>query len=108
MLYKLFNIGRNSGIIAIFSLLINTLDCSSTEYVFTAPPESGREQLEIPESAVEYPLYECHHESALAENDILGSHLDGHDCVCVDCETMPENSESDQPYTTSETEAYPL
>ena len=105
MLYKLFNIGRNSGIIAIFSLLINALDCSSTEYVFTAPPESGREQLEIPESNEEYPLYECQKESATAENDILGSHLDGHDCVCVDCEPMPETSKSEQPFTTSETEA---
>lgn len=105
MVYKLFNIGRNSGIVAIFFLLINALDCSSTEYVFTAPPESGREVLEIPESDAEYPLYECENDSTTAEKYISDSYLDSHDCVCVDCETMPKNADSEQQYTTSETEA---
>lgn len=104
MVYKLINIGkigRNSGAIAIFFLFINALAGSSTEYVFTAPPESGSETREIPESQEEYPLYECQNESGTGENDVL----DSHDCVCTDCEAIPTNSELGQPDSTLETEA---
>ena len=97
MVYKLFNIGKKAGAIAIVFLLTNILDCSSTEYVFTAPPEVDRKIQEIPKSESEYPLYECNEESETEENDVL----DSHDCTCTDCEEIPESDELPQRESTN-------
>ena len=101
MVYKLFDIGKKAGAIAIFFLLINTLDCSSTEYVFTAPPEVDRKIQEIPKSESEYPLYECNNESETEENDVL----DSHDCTCTDCEELPESDDRSQQESNSTRDA---
>ena len=100
MAYKLFNIGK-AGAIAIFFILINTLDSSSTEYVFTAPPEVDHNIEEIPESESEYPLYECDNESGTEGNDVL----DSHDCTCTDCEELTESDLQPQQESTNETDA---
>ncbi|MEL6493768.1 MAG: hypothetical protein AAFQ41_01430 [Cyanobacteria bacterium J06623_7] len=88
MVNKLFTVARQTGAIAMVFVLINILDCAAKEYVFTAPPERGKEELEIPESESEYPLYECDAELAETENYIS----DSHDCTCTDCEILPEDS----------------
>ena len=101
MIYKLFDLGKKSGAIAIFFILINALDSSSTEYVFTAPPEVDHKIEEIPESQSEYPLYECDNESETEENDVL----DSHDCTCTDCEELTESNLQPQDESTTETDA---
>lgn len=101
MVNQLFNLGRNSGAIAIFFLLINTLDSLATEYVFTAPPEVDRQIVDIPASDTEYPLYECSNESADKQDDVL----DAHDCVCTDCEERVEDSTLEPIEFSTETES---
>ena len=101
MIYKLFNLGKKLGAIAIFLFLINALDSQATEYVFTAPPEVDRNIEEIPESESEYPLYECENESGTEENDVL----DSHNCTCTDCEELTESNLQPQDESTTETDA---
>lgn len=96
MVYHLFNIvniGKNFGAIAIFLLLTtNTLAASSTEYVFTAPPEVNRQIVEkIPARDTEYPLHEC--EAETVESDDI---VDSHNCDCTDCKEKIEESQSDR------------
>lgn len=105
MVYKLFDFGKTSGAIAIVFLLINSLDCSATEYVFTAPPEVERAVVEIPVSDTEYPLYECSNEATGAENE-EDRVLDSHNCICTDCEDQLEDIELNQLNSNSETEVY--
>jgi hypothetical protein len=111
MVYKLLNIGKHAGAIrlrlgfaiAIIFLSTKTLDASSTEYVFTAPPEVNRQIVEIPPSETEYPLYECNSEVAAksetatkaTEATEAKNALDVHDCNCQDCEDTLEESELD-------------
>ena len=84
MVYKIDSVLQNSLAIAVVLLLTNVARGSSTEYVFTAPPEVGKEVVEIPTSETEYPLYECDPES--------DEKLDSHDCVCSDCEERLDSS----------------
>ncbi|NJK54728.1 MAG: hypothetical protein HC939_01540 [Pleurocapsa sp. SU_5_0] len=93
MVYQLFDIGKNSGAIAILLLLTtNTLAASSTEYVFTAPPEVNRQIVEkIPARDTEYPLHECNTETT--ESDDV---VDSHNCECTDCKEKIEESQSDR------------
>lgn len=101
MVYKLFNLGKNSGAIgcslrlaiAIFLLLTtNTLASSSTEYVFTAPPEVDRQLVKkIPARDTEYPLHECEAETVESEDAV-----DSHTCDCTDCEKKPEEFQPDR------------
>lgn len=93
MVYKLYNVLRSASAIMGIFLLVNTIETSATEYVFTAPPEVKEETAEIPMSDEEYPLYEC-----VSEADDA---LDSHDCVCADCELELEQ----EPTEESESEA---
>jgi len=94
MVYKVYTACRNSSAIAIVLLLINIPQASSTEYVFTAPPEVGEEVVEIPASETEYPLYECTTESE--------DRLDSHDCICTDCEEIESDSQLQESRSDSE------
>jgi len=94
MVYKLGTALGSSIAIAIFLLLTNTDAGSSTEYVFTAPPEVDRSVVEIPKRETEYPLYECEQESEDA--------LDSHDCVCTDCEEVESNAQPEEVESDSE------
>ncbi len=101
MVYQLFNICKNSGAIgrspcfaiAIFLLLTtNTLASSSTEYVFTAPPEVDRQIVKKNYARdTEYPLHEC--EAETVESDDV---IDSHNCDCTDCEKKPAESQRDR------------
>jgi hypothetical protein len=100
MVYKLLNVGKHAGAIAIIFLSTKTLDASSTEYVFTAPPEVNRQIVEIPPSETDYPLYECKAEAVAksetdTESTAASNALDIHDCNCQDCEHTLEESELD-------------
>jgi hypothetical protein len=105
MVYKLLNIGKHAGAIrlrlgfaiAIIFLSTETLGASSTEYVFTAPPEVNRQIVEIPPSETDYPLYECGSEKvAKPETATKATNaLDVRDCKCQDCEDTLEESELD-------------
>lgn len=96
MVYKLGNVLRSTGAIALILLLVNILESSATEYVFTAPPEVKNEAAEIPSSDEEYPLYECASEADNA--------LDSHDCVCTECEPELQKEESEESESTLENE----
>jgi hypothetical protein len=119
MVYELLNIGKHGGAIrlglsfaigfatpsaiglrpcfaiAVIFLSTKTLSASSTEYVFTAPPEVNRQIVEVPPSETDYPLYECSSEaiSKLETATEANNALDTHDCNCQDCENTLEESE---------------
>jgi len=101
MVYKLLNIGKHGGAIAVIFLSTKTLSASSTEYVFTAPPEVNRQIVEVPPSDTDYPLYECSSEAIAKPEAVteateateVNNALDTHDCNCQDCENTLEESE---------------
>ena len=95
MVHQLFATLKSSCAIATFLLLTHNVQCLSSEYIFTAPPEVDRELLEIPASETEYPLYECESETG-AESE---TPLDSHECSCIDCEEVTQDSESDEQLT---------
>ena len=106
MAYKLFSTGQRSSAITIALLLISKVNCSATEYVFSAPPEVGQETLEIPARETEYPLYECDLET---ENQATESEsefaLDSHECGnCIDCEEFTQEAESEAQFTSKQRE----
>ncbi|MGL5795363.1 MAG: hypothetical protein ACRC06_13370 [Waterburya sp.] len=85
MLYKLLSSLQGSGIIALILLTTNTVQANPKEYVFSAPPESNQELVEIPTRKTEYPFYECNLKSEV-ENNHNAVLIDSHNCDCVDCE----------------------
>ncbi|HEY9769649.1 MAG TPA: hypothetical protein V6C71_14315 [Coleofasciculaceae cyanobacterium] len=87
MVQKLFASLTSS--VAIGFLLTNQIQVNSQEYVFSAPPEVDRQLVEIP-AQEEYPLDECSAESAIEPS----TPLDSHDCNCVDCEDLVQDSET--------------
>ena len=91
MVYKLFVTLIGSMAIVISPWSMNRVRANPTEYVFSAPPEVDREEVEIPASETDYPLYECNSESSDAETETA---LDSHDC-----EDLAEDSESDSQLT---------
>lgn len=95
MVHQLSATLKSSCAIATFLLLTNKGQCLSSEYIFTAPPEVDRELLEIPASETEYPLYECESETATESETAI----DGHQCSCIDCEEVTQDSESDEQLT---------
>lgn len=95
MVHQLFATLKSSCAIASFLLLINKGQCFSSEYIFIAPPEIDRELLEIPASETEYPLYECESETETESPTAL----DSHECNCIDCEEVTQDSESDEQLT---------
>ncbi len=90
MVQQLFTTFKCSSAIAIILLLTTTVQCLATEYVFTAPPEVDHEILEVPARETEYPLYECESETETESETAL----DSHDCSCVDCQDITQDSES--------------
>ncbi|MEM8717832.1 MAG: hypothetical protein AAGE84_00795 [Cyanobacteria bacterium P01_G01_bin.39] len=104
MAYKLFSTGQRSSAIAIALLLIGKVNCSATEYVFSAPPEVGQETLEIPARSTEYPLYECDLETETqATQSESESALDSHACGnCIDCEELIHEAESETQFTSKQ------
>lgn len=99
MVCKLLNIFKNVGASAILLLLTATPGISSTEYVFTAPPEVNRQIVEAPPRDTHYPLYECS-----ADTTKEADALEAHDCHCPDCGTQAEKSELEVSETISGTE----
>ncbi len=95
MVHQLFATLKSSCAIATFLLLTNNGQCLASEYIFTAPPEVNREILEIPASETEYPLYECESETGTESETAL----DSHQCNCIDCEEVTQDSESDEQLT---------
>lgn len=103
MVDKLLNLGKSVGTIAIIFLSTKTLGASSTEYVFTAPPEVNRQIVKTPHSKIDYPLYECKSETVAkpekatesTEATQVNHAVDIHDCNCQDCEDKLEESELD-------------
>ena len=87
-MYKLFAILTRFGVVALSLLFTNKVSSLPTEYVFTAPPEVDLELEEIP-TQEEYPLYECNSE---LEDEVF----DSHNCGCIDCEDLAEESEKDR------------
>jgi hypothetical protein len=119
MVYKFLNLGKPleviwlrldvtvgfakpSAIAIVFLATINP-GASSTEYVFTAPPEVNRQIVEIPASKTDYPLYECKSGTvAKSETSTKASEaqeaediMDIHDSNCTDCENTLEETELD-------------
>ena len=91
-MYKLFAILTKFGAVALSLLFSSQVYSLPTEYVFTAPPEVDLELEEIP-TQEEYPLYECN--SELPEDEVF----DSHNCNCIDCEDLAEESEEDETIT---------
>ena len=87
-MYKLFAILTRFGAIVLSLLFTSEVSSLPTEYVFTAPPEVDLEVEEIP-TQEEYPLYECNGE--LEQDEVF----DSHNCGCVDCEDLAEESKED-------------
>ena len=90
MVYKLFVTLIGSMAIALAPWSSDRVRANSTEYVFSAPPEVEREEVEIPASETDYPLYECNSESDAETETALDSHH---------CEDLAEDSESDSKIT---------
>ena len=88
-MYKMFATITRFGAIALSLLFTSEVYSLPTEYVFTAPPEVDLELEEIP-TQEEYPLYECNAE--LEEDELF----DSHNCSCVDCEDLAEESEDEK------------
>ncbi|MEM7590707.1 MAG: hypothetical protein AAF383_04170 [Cyanobacteria bacterium P01_A01_bin.83] len=96
MAHKLFSTGQRSSAIAMVLLLTSKVNCSATEYVFSAPPEVGQETIEIPARSTEYPLYECDLGTEASESE-SESALDAHECNnCIDCEEFIQEAESEE------------
>ena len=95
MFDKLITTFQRSGTIAICFLLANAVSANSQEYVFSAPPEVDYELVEIPSSDAEYPLYECDQESEQQNQ----ASIDSHNCDCVDCDGVSQDSEKQEQLT---------
>jgi len=95
MVYQLFATLKNSLAIAIALLLTSKVQCLASEYIFTAPPEVDHQLLEAPSRETEYPLYECAAETEAEEETAL----DAHNCHCIDCEDLTQDTEADEPLT---------
>ena len=67
---------------------------ANTEYVFSAPPEVGSEEIEIPKKETDYPLYECNREVPQLEAAEGETKIDSHNCECIDCEEVTSDEES--------------
>ena len=91
-MYKMFATLTRFGAVALSLLFTSRVSSLPTEYVFTAPPEVDLELEEIP-TQEEYPLYECN--SELPEDELF----DSHNCSCIDCEDLAEESEEDKTIT---------
>ena len=91
-MYKLFATLTRFGAVALSLLFTSKVSSLPTEYVFTAPPEVDLELEEIP-TQEEYPLYECN--SELEEDEVF----DSHNCGCIDCEDLAEESEEEKELT---------
>lgn len=96
MVYKLFVTLIGSMAISITPWSLDRVRANPTEYIFTAPPEIDRELVEIPASETEYPLYECKTASSDADTEAA---LDSHDCNCIDCEELAEDTQSNSQLT---------
>ena len=81
--------------IAIPLLFAIKVRANPTEYVFIAPPEVDNE-VEIPASETDYPLYECSPEADDSDEETA---LDSHDCTCTDCDEFTQDSESNEQLT---------
>lgn len=91
MVCKLFVTLIGSMAIAIAPWSINRVRANPTEYVFSAPSEVDREEVEIPANETDYPLYECNSESSDTDTETaLNSHH---------CEDLAEDPESDSKIT---------
>lgn len=88
MFEQLITTFQRSGTIAISLLLANAVNANSQEYVYSAPPEVDYELVETPSSDEEYPLYECNQESEEHNQE----NIDSHNCDCVDCDDVGQNS----------------
>ncbi len=96
MVYKLLTGLQGSGMITLALLTTNTVQANPREYIFSAPPESNQELVEIPTRETEYPFYECTSET---ENNHEGVLIDSHNCDCVDCENsnnLTQDTEKNQ------------
>ena len=91
-MYKIFTTLIRFGAVALSILFTSKVYSLPTEYVFTAPPEVDLELEEIP-TQEEYPLYECN--SELEEDEVF----DSHNCGCIDCEDLAEESEEEKELT---------
>lgn len=91
-MYKLLTILTKFGVVFLSLLFTSKVSSLPTEYVFTAPPEVDLELEEIP-TQEEYPLYECN--SELEEGEVL----DSHNCSCIDCDDLAEESEEGKELT---------
>ena len=89
MFNKLLGTLQRFGIIFITLLIGSAAKVNAQEYVFSAPSEVDREQLEVPHSDKDYPLYECEQDE---QSDV--EKRDSHNCECLDCaETSQESAE---------------
>lgn len=95
MFDKLITTFHRSGAIAITLLLANAVSANSQEYVYSAPPEVDYDLVEIPSRDTEYPLYECSQESEQHNHE----NIDSHDCDCVDCDNVSQNSAKEEQLT---------
>ena len=84
---------KYSGTIAIILFTAGAVS-ANTEYVFSAPPEVGNEEIEIPKKETDYPLYECNREVLESEEAESETKIDSHNCQCIDCEEANQNEES--------------
>lgn len=98
MVYQLLNIFKNTGVCAVILISTASPGMTSTEYVFTAPPEVNRKIVEIPSSNTDYPLYQC-----ITDTTKEADALEAHDCKCPDCENKLEESELELSESISET-----
>lgn len=95
MVFQLFATFKSSSAIALILLLTSKTQCLASEYIFTAPPEVGQELIEIPSRETEYPLYECDAETETETETII----DAHECDCVDCEEITQESTPEEQLT---------
>jgi hypothetical protein len=99
MVYKLLAGLQGSGMIALILLTSNTVQANPKEYVFSAPPETNQDLVEIPARETEYPFYECNSE---VENNHEAVLIDSHNCDCVNCENsnnLTQDTETNEQLT---------